>query len=156
MSLIAIVCAIIIVPALKLRSVAPIKTLARRAAATSTPIPTPTFDPSLGAVLPTHRVVAFYAMPYAEPTDQAYEPTDAMLTALRKQGAAYEQLDLEHPVQLGIDLVVSVPDAYPGPQRSYSHHVDAATIQSYIDFCRKNNLFGFWTSTLDRPGSWPK
>jgi hypothetical protein len=143
MSLIVIVSAIIIVPALKLRSAASVPTPIRRAVATSTPTPTPTFDPGLGAVLPTHRVVAFYAVPYAEPTGPAYEPSDSMLAALVQQGAAYGLLDPEHSVQLGIDLVVSVPDAYPGPQGTYSHHVDAATIQSYIDFCRKNDLLLF-------------
>jgi len=145
MNLIIIVSATIIVSALKTGSRVPIPTLTPRAVATSTPTPTPTpvFDPGQGAVLPTHRVVAFYAVPDAEPTGPAYEPTDTMLAALRHQGAAYEQLDPEHPVQLGIDLVVSVPDAFPGPQNSYNHHVDARTIQSYIDFCSKNNLLLF-------------
>jgi hypothetical protein len=145
MCLIIIVSATIIVPALKTRSMVPIPTLTPRAVATSTPTPTPTpvFDPSQGAVLPTHRVGAFYAVPSAEPTGPAYELTDTMLAALRHQGAAYEQLDPEHPMQLGIDLVVSVPDAFPGPQNSYSHHVDAGTIQSYIDFCSKNDLLLF-------------
>src|SRR5947209_2813823 len=134
MSLLIIVSATIIVPVLKTRRVVPIPTLTPRAVATSTPTPTPIFDPGQGAVLPTHRVVAFYAVPFSEPTGPGYEPTDTMLAALRQQGAAYEQLDPEHPVQLGIDLVVSVPGAFPGPQNSYSHHVDAGTIQSYIDF----------------------
>lgn len=145
MCLIIIVSATIIVPALKTRSRVPVPTLTPRAVATSTPTPTPTpvFDPSQGAVLPTHRVVAFYAVPYAEPTGPAYEPTNTMLAALKHQGDAYGQLDPGHPVQLGIDLVVSVPDDYPGPQNSYSHHVDAGTIQSYIDFCSKNDLLLF-------------
>jgi hypothetical protein len=147
LSLMLVVCAIVIVPALRIHSLAPIPppASAPRAAATSLslPIPTPTFDPNQGAVLPTHRVVAFYAVPYAEPTGPAYEPTDAMLAALRKQGAAYQQLDPAHPVQLGIDLVVSVPDDYPGPQGYYSHHVDPATIQTYIDFCQQNGLILF-------------
>jgi hypothetical protein len=143
MSLVIIVSATLIVPALKTRPVVPMPNLAPRTVATSTPTPTPVFDPNQGAVLPTYRVVAFYAVPYAEPTGPAYEPTATMLAALRHQGAAYEQLDPEHPVQLGIDLVVSVPDAFPGPQHSYSHHVDAGTIQSYIDFCSKNDLLLF-------------
>ncbi|TMC85257.1 MAG: hypothetical protein E6J22_20275 [Chloroflexi bacterium] len=144
-SLLIIVSVTVIVPVLKTRSVVPIPTLTPRAVATSTPTPTPTpiFDPGQGAVLPTHRVVAFYAVPFAEPTGPGYEPTDTMLAALRQQGAAYEQLDPKHPVQLGIDLVVSVPDGFPGPQNSYSHHVDAGTIQSYIDFCSKNDLLLF-------------
>ena len=145
MSLIIIVSTTLLVPVLKTRSVVPNPTLTPRAVATSTPTPTPTpiFDPDQGAVLPTHRVVAFYAVPFAEPTGPGYEPTDTMLAALRQQGAAYEQLDPKHPVQLGIDLVVSVPDGFPGPQNSYSHHVDAGTIQSYIDFCSKNDLLLF-------------
>lgn len=144
-SLILIVSAFVIVPELRMHSVTALPTPTTRAAATSWPIPTPTppFDPSLGAVLPTHRVVAFYAVPYAEPTGPAYESSDAMLAALVQQGAAYGLLDPEHPVQLGIDLVVSVPDAYPGPQGSYSHHVDAATIQTYLNFCREHNLILF-------------
>jgi hypothetical protein len=72
----------------------------------SSPTPTPTFDPDQGAVLPTHRIIAFYAVPYAEPTGPAYEPTDSMLDALKQQGAAYEQIDPAHPVQLGIDLLL--------------------------------------------------
>ncbi len=114
-SLIIVVSARFIVPALKTRTAAPIPTLTRRAVATPTPTPTPVFDPDVGAVLPTHRVVAFYAVPYAEP----------------------------HPVQPGIDLVVSVPDAFPGPNKSYSHHVDAGTIQTYIDFCSTHDLLLF-------------
>lgn len=145
MSLIIIVSARFVVPALKARTVVPVPTLTRRAVTTPTPTPTPTpvFDPDVGAVLPTHRVVAFYAVPYAEPTGPAYEPTDTMFAELKKQGAAYEQLDPDHPVQLGIDLVVSVPDAFPGPNKSYSHHVDAGTIQTYIDFCSTHDLLLF-------------
>ena len=111
---------------------------------TPTPTPTPTpFDPNIGAVLPTHRIIAFYAVPHAEPTGPAYELTSSMLHNLQAQGAAYQQLDPSHPVQLGIDLVASVPDGYPGPQGTYSHHLDTATIQSYIDFCQQNGLILF-------------
>lgn len=140
--LIVSVSAIFIVPAFKLNSEAPSTALIGRAVA-STPTPTPTFDPTLGAVLPTHRVVAYYAVPFAEPTGPAYEPTDSMLAALKQQGNAYQQIDPTHPVELGIDLVVSVPDGFPGPNGTYSHHVDAGTIQTYIDFCSKNNLLLF-------------
>ncbi len=140
--LIISVSTIFLIPALKIGLHLSRTALIGRAVA-STPTPTPTFDPTLGAVLPTHRVVAYYAVPYAEPTGPAYEPTDGMLAALKQQGDAYEQIDPTHPVELGIDLVVSVPDGYPGPNRTYSHHVDAGTIQTYIDFCSKNNLLLF-------------
>jgi hypothetical protein len=113
---------------------------------TPTPLPTPTpkpFDPNVGAVLPTHRVVAFYAIPGAEATGPAYQLTATMLSSLRAQAAAYQQLDPLHPVQPGIDLVASVPDGFPGPAGTYSHHLDPATIQAYIDFCQQNNLILF-------------
>ncbi len=142
MVLIAIVSTIIVAPILNIGSASRKPALVGRAVASS-PTPTPTFDPDQGAILPTHRVIAFYAVPFAEPTGPAYQPTDDMLAALKQQGAAYEQLDPAHPVQLGIDLVVSVPDGFPGPQGTYSHHVDAGTIQTYIDFCNKNNLLLF-------------
>lgn len=118
--------------------------LAKRVHILPKPSPTPTpFDPNLGAVLPTHRVVAFYAIPNAEATGPAYALTSSMLAALRKQGNAYQQLDPAHPVQPGIDLVASIPDGFPGPEGYYSHHLDAATIQSYIDFCQQNGLILF-------------
>ena len=101
------------------------------------------FDPNVGAVLPTHRVVAFYAVPNAEATGPAYQLSATMLSNLRAQGTAYQQIDPTHPVQLGIDLVVSIPDRYPGPANTYSHHLDTQTLQSYIDFCRKNGLILF-------------
>ncbi|HLZ63840.1 MAG TPA: hypothetical protein VKR06_43475 [Ktedonosporobacter sp.] len=114
-----------------------------RAIATPTPSPTPTFDPTVDATLPAHRVVAYYAVPGADATGPAYELSDAMLSQLRQQGAVYQRLDPAHPVQPGIDLVVSVPDAFSGPDHSYSHHVDANTIQAYIDFCQNHGLLLF-------------
>jgi hypothetical protein len=112
------------------------------------------FDPSTGAVLPTHRVVAFYAVPGAQRTGPAYTIGTPMLAKLRAQAAAYARLDPTHPVALGIDLVVSVPDRHPGPDGDYSHHVDAATIARYVEFCRANGLLLFldlnfgWTDPL--------
>jgi hypothetical protein len=117
-----------------------------RIPATAQPGPTPTptpFDPDLGAVLPTHRVVAFYAIPNAEATGPAYALNASMLQRLRTQGLDYQRLDPAHPVQPGIDLVASVPDGYPGPSGNYSHHLDPDTIQSYIDFCKQNSLILF-------------
>ncbi len=70
MVLIVIVSTIIIAPILNIGPWASNLNLTGRAVASS-PTPTPTFDPDQGAVLPTHRVVAFYAVPFAEPTGPA-------------------------------------------------------------------------------------
>jgi len=95
------------------------------AASPSAPEPV-VFNADQGATLPTHRVVAFYAVPGASRTGPAYVLTSSMLARLKSQGAAYQKLDPTHPVALGIDLVVSVPDRFRGGDGSYSHHVDAA------------------------------
>ena len=123
-------------------SAKPVK-LAAKPTPTPAPTPTPTFDPTVSAVLPANRIVAFYAVPGAEVTGPAYAPGDAMLAQLKQQGNGYTKIDPMHPVRLGIDLVVSVPDAFPGPQQTYSHHVDPDTIKTYIDFCQNNNLLLF-------------
>ena len=118
---------------------------------TFTPTPTPKpFDPNVGAVLPSHRVVAFYAVPGAEPTGPAYVLSEDMYNQLAQQSATYQTLDPAHPVQSGIDLVVSVPDSFPGPNGYYSHHVDPDTIQSYIDFCKNHNLLLFLDLNIGR------
>ena len=110
------------------------------------------FDPNVDAILPTHRVVAFYAVPGASATGPAYKLSRAMLARLRAQGAAYQKLDPAHPVALGIDLVVDVPDRFKGRGGTYSHYVDAATIEQYVAFCQKNDLLLF----LDLNIGWAK
>ncbi|GHO46820.1 hypothetical protein [Ktedonospora formicarum] len=151
-SIIAICCALVAITALVtlplwqtlLQGSAPKPPTTTQAHATPTAQPTPIpFDPNVGAVLPNHRVVAFYAVPGAEVTGPAYVPSTSMLNDLKKQGAEYERLDPAHPVQLGIDLVVSVPDSYPGPDNTYSHHVDIETMKAYLAFCARYNLLLF-------------
>ncbi len=119
--------------------------------ATSTPSPTPTpFDPNVGAALPNNRIVAFYGIPGAPVAGPAYAPTSAMLTQLQAQAAVYATLDPSHPVLLGLDLVVNVADGFPGPNGTYDHDVDAATVQSYITFCQQNNVLLFLDLELGR------
>jgi hypothetical protein len=102
------------------------------------------FDPGADAVLPTHRVIAFYAIPGAEATGPAYRLDAEMVQNLRAQAVAYEQIDPAHPVWPGIDLVVSIPDSSPGSAGTYSHHLDPQTIEHYIAFCQKYDLLLFF------------
>jgi hypothetical protein len=101
------------------------------------------FDPGENAVLPHRRVVAFYGIPGAPQTGPAHVLDDSVLERLREQGAEYERLDPAHPVALGIDLVASVPDSFPGDDGLYRHRVDTATLERYVEFCRANNLLLF-------------
>ncbi len=109
----------------------------------SSPSPSPPFDPDDNAILPQRRVVAFYAIPGAQPAGPAWKVDEQVLARLRAQGAEYERLDPAHPVALGIDLVASVPDRVPGPSGTYSHHLDPATLDRYVEFCRTNGLLLF-------------
>ncbi|HEU0240889.1 MAG TPA: hypothetical protein VFR11_16640 [Micromonosporaceae bacterium] len=110
----------------------------------ASPSPTPApFDPNVGAILPTDRVVAYYAVPGAPATGPAWQLSTSMLDRLQAQGEVYQKLDPAHPVKLGIDLVVSVPDRFKGSSGTYSHHVSAATIEQYVEFCEKHNLLLF-------------
>nr|WP_240943294.1 sugar transferase [Planosporangium thailandense] len=101
------------------------------------------FDPSENAVLPHKRVVAFYGIPGSAVTGPAYTLDADMLERLRAQGAEYEKLDPAHPVALGIDVVASIADGDPGDTGTYSHRLDKATLDKYVDFCRTNNLLLF-------------
>ena len=107
------------------------------------PTPTTSFNPAINAVLPSHRIVAFYAVPNSPATGPAYTLSSSMLARLRSQGAAYQKLDPKHPVALGIDLVVDVPDHSKGKSGTYSHYVDSATVNNYVAFCKKNDLLLF-------------
>ena len=126
---------------------------AAKPAPTAKPSATPPpFDPNINAVLPTHRIVAYYAVPGAAATGPAYKPSAAMYARLKAQGAVYAKLDPAHPVALGIDLVVDVPDRSKGSSGTYSHYVDSATINSYVAFCEKYHLLLF----LDLNMGWAK
>lgn len=115
----------------------------KRPTAASTLAVPQAFDPNADAVLPRRRVVAFYGIPGSEVTGPAYKLDDAMLQRLRAQGAEYEKLDPAHPVALGLDVVVSIADGDPGDTGTYSHRLDKATLDRYVDFCRTNNLLLF-------------
>jgi hypothetical protein len=136
----AVLTAAVVVAVVKLPELKP------RRPSTAAPVAMPhaeSFDVGKGAVLPNKRVVAFYGIPGVPVPGPAYMPDEAMLERLRAQGAEYERLDPAHPVALGIDVVVSVPDGDPGPDNIYSHRVDTATLDRYVEFCRSNGLLLF-------------
>ncbi|MGA8113944.1 MAG: hypothetical protein WCA46_09810 [Actinocatenispora sp.] len=97
----------------------------------------------MGAVLPNNRVVAYYGIPGAAATGPAYHLTEPMYQRLKRQGAAYERLDPAHPVKLGIDLVSSVPDGFPGDDGTYHHRLTRPEIMRYLRFCERHDLLLF-------------
>lgn len=117
------------------------------ATATTLPTLTPTpFDPNVGAPLPNNRIVLFYGIPGAAVTGPAghYPPGPQLADLLKQQGDAYIVADPTHPVMLGLDLVTDVADNAPGPDGLWSHRLDPALIQQYIDFCAQYHLLLFF------------
>ena len=121
-----------------------------RPAPAPAPAPYAAFDPAEGAILPNHRIVAFYGIPRARRAGPAYEPTDDMLAKLHKQADEYRKLDPATPVVEGIDLVVNVADGIPGAKSAYSHDLSAATMSEYLDFCQEHDLVLFLDLELGR------
>lgn len=130
-------------------SATPIHTaVALRATATATPAP---FNPSVGAPLPTNRIVAAYGIVGGGPPNgpaSTLDMLDGWLPQLQQLGDQYAALDATHPVMLGIDLVVNVIqpcDAYPQWCASWA---DDATIQAYIQYCQQHHLLLFFDLQL--------
>lgn len=136
--------------------------------ATSMPTATPTpFDPSVGAVLPNDRIVAYYGYAcsgYAAngpismcdgnnyPRDFMDPFTDATgfaVPGLKQVGAQFQTADPLHPVQLAIDLVVNTfttCDQSPTCSVTSDSHI----IGNYIDYCQKHNLLLFLDVQMGR------
>jgi hypothetical protein len=100
------------------------------------------FDPSVDAPMPSHRIVAAYGIigggQANGPASEMYM-LNAYLPTMRDLAKQYEALDPTHPVDLALDLVISAFDlcatakcAPPTPSWSL--------LQPYIDFCQQNHF----------------
>lgn len=109
------------------------------------------FDPSVGAPLPTYRIVAAYGIVGGVTFNGPASNLDLLnsyLPQLQDLGKQYASLDPTHPVKLGIDLVVNViQPCYAFPKYCASW-ADDATLQAYVDFCQKHDLLLFFDLQL--------
>lgn len=109
------------------------------------------FDPSVGAPLPYHRIIAAYGIVGGSPVNGPASTLDmlnAYLPQLQQLAQQYAALDPTHPTQLAVDLVVnSIQPCSAFPQWCASF-TDDATIQAYIDFCQKHNMLLFFDLQL--------
>lgn len=109
------------------------------------------FDPSVGAPLPTARIVAAYGIvnggQYNGPAS-TLPMLDAFLPQLQQLGQQYAALDPTHPVQLALDLVVNVIQPCSQFSKWCASFADAATIQPYIDYCQRHHLLLFFDLQL--------
>lgn len=114
-------------------------------------VATKPFDPSVGAPLPTNRIVAAYGIVGGIAVNGPASTLDMLngfLPQLQQLGQQYATLDPTHPVELGIDLVVnSIQPCSAFPQYC-SSWPDDSTVQAYIQYCQQHNLLLFFDVQL--------
>ncbi len=89
------------------------------------------------AILPEHRVVAYYGNPYDARMGVLGQGTPAaMLRALRTQAQAYQALDPSHPVVEALELVATVAQGSPGPHQLYRLRMPFSVIRSELALAR--------------------
>lgn len=111
----------------------------------------PTFDPSIGAPLPTSRIVAVYGIvggvDFNGPAS-SLDMLNTFLPTLQDLGKQYAALDPTHPVQLAIDLVVNVIQPCGAFPQWCASWADDATIKAYAQFCQQHHLLLFFDLQL--------
>jgi hypothetical protein len=108
------------------------------------------FDPSVGAPLPTNRIVAAYGIVGGTDFNGPASNLDllaAYLPTLQNTGKQFEALDPVHPVKLGLDLVINVIQLCPFGDYC-SSWADDGVLQQYIDFCQQHDLLLFFDLQL--------
>lgn len=95
--------------------------------------PVHTVLPLAGAVLPFHRIVAYYGNFYSAHMGilGAYPP-DTVIAKLKAQAAAWAQAAPETPVIPALDYIAVAAQNYPGRDRMYRLRMPASQIQKAI------------------------
>lgn len=112
--------------------------VARRAAPRLRPCPAPlwparTVPPAAGALLPFHRIVAYYGNFYSTHMGilGAYPPT-TVLAKLQAQAAAWTEADPETPVLRALDYIAVAAQNTPGRDRMYRLRMPSSQIQKAL------------------------
>ncbi len=102
----------------------------------STPLPTEL--PFGGRSIPPNlRLVAYYGTAGTGSLGVLGERSIPVMTQ-RLRAAAKPFARPGRPVQIVYELIVTVADGQPGPGRDYSHDIDRAKVQTFIDAAHRN------------------
>jgi hypothetical protein len=110
---------------------------------TPTPAPPPDDRPELPqggrSIFPEYRVVAFYGTAGAPVLGVLGESTpEGILPRLRAAAQGYRTG--KRKVQIAYELIATVAQAGPGPDRDYSKPIDPAKITRYVDAAREHKV----------------
>jgi hypothetical protein len=97
-----------------------------------------------GAILPAHRIVAFYGNPLSKKMGILGElPPDQMLARFDKEIAAWAKADPAHPVQPALHLIAVVAQGFPGRDGKYRLRMTDSLINMVYAWAQKKNAILF-------------
>ena len=89
-------------------------------------------------IFPAYRVVAFYGTAGTAALGVLGEGSpDVVLPRLRKAARGFAG---GRKIQVAYELIASIAQGGPGPDGDYSHMIDMAQIQRYVDQARRNKV----------------
>lgn len=120
-------------------------TAAPEASPTPTVLPTPTQHVALeGAILPDHRIIAYYGHPSTGQMGILGEyEKEELLQVLREEIANYEAADPDTPVIPAFELIATVAQPEPQADGTYLLYTGDPWIQEYVDFTAENGMLLF-------------
>jgi hypothetical protein len=96
--------------------------------------------PEAGALLPFHRIVAYYGNFYSTSMGVLGEyPTSTMIPMLMSAVKQWQEADPSTPVIPGIDYIAVTAQGHPGPDGLYNLRMPADQIQKAIDLANQVN-----------------
>ena len=97
-----------------------------------------------GAILPAHRIVAFYGNPLSRKMGILGElPPDQMLARFDKEIAAWAKADPAHPVQPALHLIAVVAQGFPGRDGKYRLRMTDSLVNMVYGWAQKRNAILF-------------
>jgi hypothetical protein len=122
------------------RAAAPVEQAARLAPTTTTSTPPPPPELPLGGrtVFPHYRVVSYYGTAGTPALGVLGQGTPEQAAAAIDQ-AAQQFSTPDRVVQPAMEFIATVADDSPGPDGAYSHDVEAAQVQRYLDVARSHH-----------------
>ena len=115
-----------------------------RAGLKSTAWPVKTAPQLPGAILPAHRIVAFYGNPLSKKMGILGElPPDQMLARFDKEIAAWAKADPTHPVQPALHLIAVVAQGFPGRDGKYRLRMTDSLVNMVYGWAQKRNAILF-------------
>jgi hypothetical protein len=97
-----------------------------------------------GAILPAHRIVAFYGNPLSKRMGILGElPPDQMLARFDKEIAEWAKADPSHPVQPALHLIAVVAQGFPGRDGKYRLRMTDSLVNMVYGWAQKKNAILF-------------